>query len=41
VALALLLDAKLWSGDKRLKESLESKGENIVLSTKDISMFRF
>jgi len=40
VALALLLDAKLWSGDKRLKESLESKGENIVLSTKDISMFR-
>jgi predicted nucleic acid-binding protein len=28
VALALFLNAKLWSGDKRLKEGLENKGRH-------------
>ena len=33
----LFLNAKLWSGDKHLKERLESKGKQIVLTTKDLS----
>ena len=37
VALVLFLNAKLWSGDKHLKERLESKGKQIVLTTKDLS----
>ncbi len=37
VALALFLNAKLWSGDKRLKEGLENKGRHMVLTTKNLS----
>jgi predicted nucleic acid-binding protein len=36
-ALALFLNAKLWSGDKRLKEGLENKGRHMVLTTKNLS----
>jgi putative PIN family toxin of toxin-antitoxin system len=37
VALALFLNANLWSGDKRLKEGLENKGRHMVLTTKNLS----
>ncbi len=36
IALAMFLDAKLWSGDKKLKDGLEKKGKCIVLTTQDL-----
>jgi predicted nucleic acid-binding protein len=36
VALALELDTKLWSGDKKLKNGLLLKGKNIIITTEDL-----
>ncbi len=36
VSSAMALNAKLWSGDKKLIKGLKSKGNDIVVQTKDI-----
>lgn len=40
VALAIALDAKLWTGDKKLVRGLKSKGVNWVLDTQRIKATR-
>jgi len=36
VALALALNSKLWSGDKKLKNHLIKKNRNLIVFTKDL-----
>ena len=40
VALAMGLEAKIWSGDKKLMEGLKRKGLGICLDTKLMTKFR-
>lgn len=40
IALALELESPLWTGDKKLRSGLESKGVDWILDTKDLATFR-
>jgi predicted nucleic acid-binding protein len=39
VALALVLDASLWTGDKKLISGLESKNVSLTITTAELDLF--